>query len=288
MDRVSTSASQGAGPDRVAPKPKRTPQRISPIWWLQALRRRFTRKAPFGQPRLIYRAPDTAIVWRPGKSDQLVVIFQGIQARPLQPKRLEFKDIAWDQGRFHVLFVVDRCRSWYSRPGQQDRIVEQIRQFAAAQGISSIRAAGNSMGGYGAILFSDRLPISKVIAFVPQILMTEEVICHSHWSKNRGNITDEVVRDLTPILARTTSHVHIIYGEEDVDDPLHLAHLRREVPDATQVRIVIVPGQDHNVAAWLKAQGQLAGLVAALWVNDRQALETCSRALEKPLDLTLA
>ncbi len=264
------------------------PQRISPVWWFMALRRWLTGHAPQGEPRLIHRDPDSTVVWLPGQSSRLIVVFQGIQGKRLRPYRLEFSDIAWDEGRNHVLFVNDRHRSWYSRPKQRDRIAEVINRFAAGLGCETIRSMGGSMGGYGAILFGDRVPFSQTIAFVPQLLMTEAVIRRPNWAWNRPNITDAVTRDLVPILGRATGVVTILYGDVDKDDLIHFGHLRRTLPLAPQVRIVIAPGQDHKVAPWLKAQGQLGRVVAALWTQDRNALENCSKALPRPLDLSLA
>lgn len=265
-----------------------TPQRISPIWWVQAARRWLTGYAPADEPRLVHRDPDTVMAWLPGQSDRLIVVFQGIQTRRLRPYRLEFSEIAWDGGRYHVLFVNDRCRSWYSRPGQRDRIAGVIRRFVAEHGFDTVRAMGGSMGGHGAILFSDLVPFHEVIAFVPQLLMTEPVISRPIWAWNRPNITDTVMRDLVPILARTKARIHILYGDMDEDDRIHFAHLRRDLPETDRVRVVIAPGQKHKVAPWLKAQGQLEDLIRALWANDRTALEDISRRLETPLDLALA
>jgi len=264
------------------------PQRISPVWWVLALRRWLRGHAPEGEPRLIHRDPDSAIVWLPGRSDRLVVVFLGIQGKRLRPNRLEFSDIAWDQGRNNVLFVTDRHRSWYSRPDQRERIAKVIRRFAAAKGFNTLWSMGGSMGGYGAILFAGLLPISQVVAFVPQVLMTEEVICRPVWAINRPNITDAVVRDLVPVIAGTKARINILYGDRDEDDLIHFGHLRRTLPASELVRIVIAPGQTHKVAPWLKAQGQLGRVVAALWAGDRRELEDCSKALERPLDLALA
>jgi pimeloyl-ACP methyl ester carboxylesterase len=263
-------------------------QRISPLWWWQDLRRRLTGHTAAVEPRLIHRDGALAIAWLPGTSTRLVLVFLGITYRALSPARLEFRGIASDQGRNHVLFINDRRRSWYSWPGMRDRVAEVVRGFVLRQNIDEIWSIGNSMGGYGAILFRDRLPLSNVVAFVPQILMSERVIEGSVWSANRPDITDAVERDLTPIMAASDTRYHLVYGDRDQDDPIHLDHLRQHLPDAAHVRIVIAPGQQHYVAKWLKDQGQLSRLVAALWAGDRQKLEDCSKALETPLNLSLA
>ena len=263
-------------------------QGISPVWWVHSLRRWLTGYALSGQARLIHRDRDLAVAWLPGTTNRLVLVFTSITRKPLHPNRLEFRANASDQGQNHVLFINDRRWSWYSRPGLRDRIADLVRKVIAAQGIETVWSIGNSMGGYGAILFRDRLPISKAIAFVPQILMQDEVINRPNWADNRHRITVWVERDLTPIMAAKGTEFRLVYGDKDDDDPIHLGHLRQNLPDASHIRIVIVPGQTHTVAAWLKVKGQLARLIKALWADDRTALEDCSRRLETPLDLTLA
>lgn len=273
-----------------------TRRRISPIWYFQALRRRLTGRRPAGEPLLILNDGQTAVAWLPalserlvgGQAARLVVVFQSARRKSFRPYRLDFRDVAWDRGGNHVLVVSDRSASWYSHPGQRDRIEHIIREFAARQGIRTIWSIGTSMGGYGAILFSNSVPFSRVVAFVPQLLMAEAVINAPNWAKNRPNITDKVERDLVPILASTPCRVHLVYGDQDVDDLIHFDHLRQTLPEAPNVKLVLAPGKGHRIAPWLKAQGQLASFVTALWTGDRQALEDCRMELDSPLDLTLA
>lgn len=263
-------------------------QRISPVWRLMALRRWLTGQAPTDEARLIHRDRGLAVAWLPGRSARLVLVFISIRHKALHPVTLEFRGVASDQGRNHVLFINDRERSWYSVPGLRDRIAEIVRHCVAEHGIEEIWAIGNSMGGYGAILFSDRLRISQVVAFVPQLLMTKELLAKPNWAAYVAPIRERVERDLIPIIAAADCRFHIVTGDRFADDILQMGHLRKTLSDAPQVRIVIAPGQSHYVARWLKDQGQLAKLVTALWAGDRQGLEDCSRALPQPLDLTLA
>ena len=263
-------------------------QRISPIWRLLALQRWLTGQSPVDEARLIHRDRNLAVAWLPGTSTRLVLVFISIRPEALHPDVLEFRGVASDHGNNHVLFINDRERSWYSAPGQRDRIARIVSRFVAAHGISETWAIGNSMGGYGAILFSHQLRISKVVAFVPQLLMTPEVLSLPNWADFVAPIRDGVEPDLVPIIAAADCRFHIVTGDRFDDDILHMGHLRKTLADASKVRIVVTPGQGHLVARWLKDQGQLAKLVAALWTGNRQALEDCSRALPQPLDLTLA
>lgn len=261
-------------------------QGISPVWWVRSLRRRITGRSSALDARLMHRERDLAVAWLPGRSPTLVLVFISIQRAALHPDTLEFRGIASDHGRRHVLFINDRERSWYSTPGKRERVEAVVRRFIAAHGIETVWSMGNSMGGYSAILFTDRLPISRVVAFVPQILMTPSVI--DHWSSHLTKLLDSVERDLTPIMAKSRCEFRVVTNDAYPDDLIHFRHLRAQLSDAPHVRFVIVPGEGHHVAAWLKNQGQLAPLVAALWTDDREGLEHCSQALERPLDLSLA
>lgn len=261
-------------------------QGISPVWWFRSLHRRITGRLTTLDARLIHRERDLAVAWLPGSSPILVLVFISIQRAALHPDTLEFRAIASDHGRHHVLFINDRERSWYSKPDKRERVEAVVRRFIEAHGIETVWSMGNSMGGYSAILFCDRLPISRVVAFVPQILMTPAVI--DHWSSHLTKIQGDVERDLMPIMANARCEFRLVTNDSYSDDLIHFSHLRAHLSGAPHIRFVIVPGQGHHVAAWLKKQGQLAPLVAALWTDDREGLENCSRALERPLDLSLA
>lgn len=264
------------------------PQGVSLIWYVHAVRRWSTGRRFAGQPRLFYRDSQTLVAWRPAQTDQpadrLVVVFQSARRRNLHPDRLDFAEIAADGGRNHVLFVCDRHVSWFSRPGQRDLITRIIRNFAATRGIETIWAIGNSMGGYGAILFSNALSFARVVAFAPQLNLSETVICRPNWDRYRPSLNEQTERDLVPILAEAPGRTNIVYGDQDEDDLLHYGHLRETLSDAPDVRIVIVRGKDHRVASWLNERGQLADVVNALWRDDFQALDDCSRKLETPLE----
>jgi pimeloyl-ACP methyl ester carboxylesterase len=263
-------------------------QAISLQWTYAALRRKLTGRGLDTDPRLIYRDRDFAIGWQPGTSKKLVLVFTGIRAKGFHPEKLDFHAIATDQGRNHALFITDRHSSWYSRKGMRDRIIAQVRKFADAHGIESMQAIGNSMGGHGAILFSRDLPISDVIAFVPQIFMHEWLLGMDEWNKFKPHIHDGVERDLNPIIAASDASFSIVFGDQYKNDQIHFRQLRKILPLVENVKVVVVPGQAHEVAAWLKGQGQLAGLVKAMMTGNRAALEDCSRLLARPLDLTLA
>lgn len=261
---------------------------ISPVWHWRALQRSFTRNTALHEPRLIHRDANLAVAWSPGKSNRMVLVFSSGYGKPWHPDSLEFRGCASDNGNNHVLFINDRRNSWYSDPKLRDRIVQVVSRTAAANGIQSMWSIGNSIGGYGAILFCDRLPISHAIAFAPQILMTDAVINGPIWARNRPGIQDTVVRDLTTILGQADATFWLLYGDQDEDDRIHLGHLRSRLPERHNLHIAIAKGQKHEIALWLKKQGRLVRLVNAAWTDDWQDLQTCAAILNPPLDLSLA
>jgi pimeloyl-ACP methyl ester carboxylesterase len=263
-------------------------RRISPAWRYRAMLRHLSLRPAPDEPRLILRDRDLAVAYLRGRSTRLVLVFVSILTGRLHPDQMEFLGSASQRGQNHVLFICDRHHSWYSRPGIRQRIADLVRAVAREHGIETIWSIGNSMGAYGAILFSESLPISRVVAFVPQLLLDDWVISQDMWALYRPNIQDGVVRDLIPIMAAPDREFRLVVGDSDPDDTIHLAHLRQALPDAAHIGIVVVRGQQHQVARWLKAKGQLLPLIKALWDDDPALLGDCARQLGPELDLTLA
>jgi len=231
------------------------------------LRRLWARLRPGGRqvrPRLLMRDRELMVNWYPGSSDRLVLVFTGKHGGRGRLGYLEFTKVSQGGDSNHVLFITDLKRSWYSRPGLRARVTALVQGFIAGHGIAQVSAIGNSMGGYGAILFCDHLPISRVAAFVPQILLTPEVIDAPNWVVERAAITDQVERDLVPIMRNSPARFTLVYGDQDHDDRRHLAHL----PRADNIDVLVLPGRDHGVARWLKQQGRLDHLAGAMINGD--------------------
>ncbi len=126
--------------------------------------------------------------WMPGNSTSLVVVFSGVQHNVGGLPLDEFVGTASEGARNHVLFVSDVKCSWFSRPQLNTRILDAINTFIDTHQIQDVVAIGNSMGGYGAILFSDRLPFRIVAAFSPHAAASGTSACSCRMSgvHNRG------------------------------------------------------------------------------------------------------
>lgn len=197
----------------------------------------------------------------PGSGHRLVLAFGGIRQGIAGIPRDEFIATASDKGSNHVLFITDQKCSWFSRAGLTDRIVEHVSQYAQKHQITEIVAIGNSMGGYGAILFSALLPVKRVAAFVPQISMHSEVLDEPRWQEFRPDFGPELARSLEESFRKSTAEIHVVYGAEDRLDQAHAAL----IPSLPNLHVRMMRHCDHSDAVVrLKDTGYLAKLVNAV------------------------
>lgn len=219
-------------------------------------------------PQLVVRDADLMVNRLTGTSDRLVLVFTSKRGHGRRLSYIEFPQIAADNGRNHVLFITDVTHSWYGRPGLIPRIERIVNDYIAANRISDVRAIGNSMGGFGAILFSRSLPISHVAAFVPQIAITPEILARPSWDGWRDAVPVAAERTLVPILIEGRARITLVFGTVDADDTLQ----RGLVPDAAPVEMVVLPGFGHDLARSLNDRGLLGGLVGAMLDGDAEKL----------------
>lgn len=248
---------------------------------VKQLRVRVGRKQPGLQPRVLYKDRDLLISALPGTGRTAVLVFTGMRGAMGGHQAIEFPRLASARGE-PVIFVSDLRISWYTAPGQVERIRREVEAYCAAQGIQELRTLGNSMGGYGAILFSTVLPVCTVAAFVPQIRMTPDVLAMPHWQRSVSRIGPSVVRDLNDRMAASRAQFTLIFGDQDIDDRLHTAALR----PAPNVDVLVLPGVDHDAARWLKTRGMLEPLGAAMLEGRRDEVARLSASLtnlSKPL-----
>lgn len=202
---------------------------------------------------------DLTVRWLPGGGDRLVVAFTGAAQKLGGMSGDEFAASASDGQRNHVLFIGDPGRSFYSIPGLRDRIATFVLAFVADKGITDLRAIGNSMGGFGAVLFAGMLPFKAVAAFSPVISMADDILCQPEWNEYRGALGADLVADTRPIMAASAAQFYLTFGDGSADDRRHIA----AVPDRPNVHLTVVPGQGHNVTGWIRSECVLTDLVAA-------------------------
>jgi len=224
--------------------------------------------------RVIVAEADLTITHYPGSSETAVVAFTGIGHGMGAIQRPEFVGSARGGGQHHVISVIDRDRSWYSAPGIQRRIIRTINDLKQSLGLKRLICLGNSMGGFGALLFAERLGADTAIAFVPQYSMRLD-FGEQRWAEFREFMVDAGLSTLSFHLTGRT-RAHVVYGADDAWDMLHCQRIRRHCI----AHVYNVVASDHDVTLYLKNQGLLGSLIGAMIDGDMaevaRILEPCT------------
>lgn len=198
-----------------------------------------------------------------GQSDLAVVAFTGIGHGMGAIQQDEFVGSALGNARNHVISVTDKDRSWYSAPGIQKRIIEALEQLKAELGVRRVVCLGNSMGGFGALLFAERIGAETAIAFVPQYTMRLE-FGERRWDEFRDAMVNDNLDTLAKHLTGKTK-AYAVFGADDLRDRMHVQRMK----DNCIARVYQVAGCDHNdLTRVLKRQGVLSPLIAAMIAGD--------------------
>jgi pimeloyl-ACP methyl ester carboxylesterase len=187
-----------------------------------------------------------------GPGDHLVVAFAGIRQR-LGGVPFEFNS-SLGKTDAKVLFVRDVDRLWYQYDmGTINQAVRQIRDTAAAVGATRLSCVGNSMGGFGALMFGAMCVADAILAFAPQTtILPRHMVAmgDDRWHDYRANIKVHTLPDLNA-LSDVKARVTIHYGDEDALDAAHAGHL------SWRAERISHAGCGHNVAKMLRERGKL-------------------------------
>lgn len=200
----------------------------------------------------------------------LVVSFTGIGAGMDVVQSEEFYGSASRKDR-SVLFVTDKRRSWYNAPGLYERIIEQVTPHL--EGAAHVVTLGNSMGGFGALLFAEPLGASAALAFAPQASVSPRVIpAETRWPEFTKAIGEMRFEDISDHLGDVAEHF-VLHGSGGKD-----AHQIEAFRPRPNLRHYIFAGGRHNIAADLREAGRLSGLVTAVVAGDHQGFDALARA----------
>lgn len=206
------------------------------------------------------------IQWLDGRSDRLIVSFTGIGYKDRPVSGVEFPQIASQGGENKVVFVSDRKRSWYNRPGLPERVVETVRALAAREGVGRVATLGNSMGGYGAVFFANRLGAELAISFVPQFTMDDRVMRERRWQVYKREMTKFQARSLAECMGGPC-RFFVLHGGRGQDR----RHYRR-FPLGPNIDHYVLPLKTHAAASRMREAGTLDPLIAALLAGDEAAV----------------
>lgn len=157
-----------------------------------------------------------------------------------------------------MVFVIDKGRKWYN-DGISDLIVGTVNSLLSQmRGVDSVVTLGNSMGGFGAVVFAKRLQnCSGAIAFCPQSSVHPEIVSFERrWAGWQDKISSwtypDAVTEISPHI-----RYHLFFGQDDANDCRH-AERFSGIPN---VFINFVPSCGHNVARELKDTGSLSSII---------------------------
>lgn len=205
----------------------------------------------------------------PGSGAGLVLVFTGVKhglgGVPLD----EFVGTAQGGAGNHVLFISDMKRTWYSRAGLVDRVLRLVTDYCAHHGLSRIQTLGNSMGGYGALLFCRFLPVDLACAISPQISMHPDRITERRWSQHRVDFGPDLAHNAAEGFGALPTRAVVLYGHAESRDRAQM-RLIPALPNLTQRGL---RGCGHDVARRLKNAGLYRHVFSAILTDDMAGLD---------------
>lgn len=197
----------------------------------------------------------------PGRQKRLVVIFGGAKLPRNGALRSEFLHTVSHNGTNPILNVQDMKCTWYSAPGLVTRITAAIKAEADRVGAKEIITLGNSMGGFGAILFTREMPVARALALSPQVSMHSDLITETRFDEYQPDFgPEQAVRSVNDIIPLTKTEVTVIFGRGSKYDNAQAALLN----PAPNLRLSHDARSGHDTAKWLKKQNLLVPLVRSV------------------------
>jgi pimeloyl-ACP methyl ester carboxylesterase len=212
----------------------------------------------------------TLIARSEGNTGRAVVAFTGIGLRLGGIHKFEFRrSFSVASAISSVYYVVEKKMSWYERTYEviASLLVEELARFDA------VTTLGNSMGGFGAVLFAGDLPkCRRAVSFTPQYSMAPHVVGNneSRWQDLTQNITSW---RFDHALVRANPAVQYFIFSDDNDDRWHCEQFRRAAK--ANLGVYTMSGASHGLALNLSDRKLLALLVDGLLNQEwefRQAL----------------
>jgi pimeloyl-ACP methyl ester carboxylesterase len=209
----------------------------------------------------------------PGAS-RLYVFFGGIAAGIAMPP-FEFYNSSKIIAE-HKLFIRDFRQCWYhdGLPGISHDIYSTARFIAkeiAKLNPEKVFFAGNSMGGYAAILFASLLKKGEVIAFAPQTFISPFLRFRyrdKRWRKKifmtyKRSLFKAKQWDLKPLLTQEqwNTKISIFVSIDSRLDNIHALHLKQ----ITGVSIYGFRGGGHGIVRLLRDEGLLPSIMAGTY-----------------------
>ena len=211
------------------------------------------------------------IAHEPGDNRRAVIAFAGV-GYALGGIQVEEFRRSLDGAHFDIYYVIDKERRWYNRC--YDAVLAAINRSLAERRITETFTLGNSMGGFGAVLFAGALAeCRRAIAFSPQSSVCPAIVpFEDRWREWTQHISHWGVPDAVPHMRRGLSYV-LFFGAADTRDRRHVD--RFAAGGAGETLLCRIEESAHGVAAEIKRHGLLVPLLDALLTSvplDRRRL----------------
>jgi hypothetical protein len=213
-----------------------------------------------GRVRLLYNDDEIEITHEPGNSQAAIISFSGIGMGLGGIQIEEFRKSLSGTSN-DIYFVKDKTRHWYN--SSFHKICDLLNQDLSCQGINHAITLGNSMGGFGAIIFAGQLRACRsAIAFSAQSAVDPAIV---PWEQRYKTYTDTVSHwtglDATKLLDPDINYI-LFFGN---NDPVDIRHATRmAIAEYPNVAIYVFLRAGHNLADYLKQEGVLHQLIEAL------------------------
>lgn len=198
---------------------------------------------------------DLAVRFVPGRGQRLVLSFRGLGHKDRTGRPEEFWGSISQGGQNNMLFIADKAQSWYNTRGMMRRISDHIAAVMDRVQPRQTFAIGNSMGAYGACLFSKEHDFDAVVAICPQVSLDQSVMPDQRWVRYARRVRVFRAPPLAECL-RDQTRYFILSGGRGLE-----GHQADGVPIRPNVRHYIFRRMFHAVAENMKAQGQLTPFI---------------------------
>lgn len=178
-----------------------------------------------------------------------------------------------DGDRNDVYYLIDRHRSWFNDTDAA------IRGFLAETSpAGEVFTLGNSMGGFGALLYGRQIPNCRAaIAFAPQFSVRKSIVPkEKRWRIFTSRISNWVVETCIPPTPPNTASSFIFFGSHDIRDWRHADLFRKALTGDDA--IFFIHGCRHDVASYLARKEALAPLLDSI-INEGARAEDVSAFL---------
>jgi hypothetical protein len=219
--------------------------------------------------RVLYKDDNIEITHQPGNNSVAITSFSGIGMGLGGIQIEEFRKSLVGTSN-NIYFVKDKTRHWYN--SSFDEICCVLNENLSCRGVDHAITLGNSMGGFGAIIFAGQLRgCRSAIAFSAQSAVDPAIV---PWEQRYKQYTDTVSHwtglDATKLLHPGINYT-LFFGNNDPFDIRHAT--RMATAEYPNINVYIFTSGGHDLADYLKRKGVLRPLIEVLVREEYHCLD---------------